>query len=142
MSLMRLQVGGIKGSKFIVIASRPRIGKTAFMPLPCPQHVPPWSQGRYIFNRNGQEELDDRLMSMETGFNTLKFTARGGLKARSDWDIVIDASIKKSEWPVWVDDTGGLSIQELKRRSRQLKKWVLKSYLLISFPNCRGSRQI
>jgi len=132
--------GGIKGSKFIVIASRPRIGKTAFM-LCLARNMSRHGHKVGIFSiEMDKEELDDRLMSMETGFNTLKFTARGGLKARSDWDIVIDASIKKSEWPVWVDDTGGLSIQELKRRSRQLKKMGVEIIFIDQLSKIAGGR--
>jgi len=132
--------GGIKGSKFIIIASRPRIGKTAFM-LCLARNIARKGHKVGIFSiEMDKEELDDRLMSMETGFNTLKFTARGGLQAQADWDTVTDASIKKSGWPVWVDDTGGLSMQELKRRARQLKKMGVEIIFIDQLSKITGGR--
>jgi len=114
--------GGLKGSKFIVIAARPRIGKTAFM-LCLARNMAKHGHRLGIFSiEMDKEELDDRFMSMETGFNTLKFTAGSGLQAQTEWDKVNDAADKKAGWRIWIDDTGGLSIQELKRRARKLKK--------------------
>jgi len=114
--------GGLKGSKFIIIAARPRIGKTAFM-LCLARNIARRGHRVGIFEiEMDKEELDDRLMAMETGFNTLKFTAGRGIKEQADWDILNNAAGKKAKWQIWIDDTGGLSIQELKRRSRKLKK--------------------
>ena len=113
---------GFKGSKFIVIAARPRIGKTALM-LCLARNMALNGHRIGIFSiEMDKEELDDRFMSIETGFNTLKFTAGKGLQTKAEWDFVTNAASKKSSWKILIDDTGGLSIHELKRRSRRLKK--------------------
>ena len=64
------------------------------------------------------EELVDRLVAMETGINTIKLA--GGRLNENEWKEVTAAGSRISGWKLRIDDQGGLSIGELRRRCRRM----------------------
>jgi len=117
----KLTGGGFRGSKLIIIAGRPRMGKTSIM-LNMARNMAKNGDKVGIFSiEMDKEELDDRLTSSETGINSLKLSSGKWLSA-DDWERITEASAEKSTWPIIIDDTGGIGIMELKRRARVMKK--------------------
>ena len=132
--------GGFKGSKLIIIAARPRIGKTALM-LNMVRFMAQSGHSIGIFSiEMDKEELDDRFTSMLTGINTLRLTSGKGLQERQEWDRVTLAAEQKASWRVWLDDGGGLAINELRRRSRQLKKMGVEIIFIDQLSKIRGGQ--
>ena len=113
--------GGLKGSKLIIIAARPSIGKTAFM---C-NMVENMAGGRTkvgVFSLEmDKEDLDDRWNASLAGINTIRLTSSQKLDAE-EWNRLTNVAERKSEWPVLIDDTGGMCIDEIVRRSRKMKR--------------------
>lgn len=110
--------GGFRGSKLIIIAARPSVGKTSML----------LSMARYQASRGHRvgvfslemdaDELIDRLVAMETGINTVKLA--GGRLSEAEWKEVTEAGSRISSWKLRIDDQGGLSIGELRRRCRRM----------------------
>lgn len=138
--------GGLRGSQLVILAARPRIGKTAMM-LNMARHMAKAKRKVGIFSiEMDAAELDDRLFGMESGLNTLRIT-RGHYESGAgphadDWPKIQAAAERKSAWPMWIDDTGGLTIQELKRRARKIKNAQNIEVLFIDqFSKIKGDRR-
>jgi replicative DNA helicase len=87
-----------------------------------------------------KEDLDDRLMSNFTGINTIKLQS-GKYLGATDWQKITEAAGKKYDLPIIIDDTGGLKIQELKRRSRKMKKMGCKIIFIDQLSKIIGNRK-
>lgn len=133
-------IGGLSGSKLIIIAGRPRMGKTAIM-LNMAQYMAQRGDMVGIFEiEMDKEDLDDRLMSNLTGINTIKLQS-GKYLGATDWQKITEAAGKKYDLPIIIDDTGGLKIQELKRRSRKMKKMGCKIIFIDQLSKIIGNRK-
>lgn len=113
--------GGFKGSKLIIIAGRPRMGKTALMLNMAKRMATHGHKVGILSLEMDKEELDDRFISGETGIDTVKLHTGEGL-SKQNWKDIVTVSEEKYNWPIIIDDTGGLKIAELKRRARKMKK--------------------
>jgi len=131
--------GGLKGSKFIVMASRPRIGKTALM-MNMANNIAKDSHKVGIFSvEMDKEELIDRSISSRSGVNLIKLTTGNGLTAE-DWQHITDAASEIYDYPIVIDDTGGLKIQELKRRARKMVKDGVEIIFIDQLSKIRGGK--
>jgi replicative DNA helicase len=113
--------GGLIGSLLIVLAARPGIGKTAMM-CTISRNMAKIGIRVGIFSLEmDKESLIDRIVSMETGINSLKLRTGNG-PTKDEWLRITNAGSRISEWPIRIDDTGGLQIGELRRRCRSMCK--------------------
>lgn len=113
--------GGLKGSKFVVIAARPRIGKTALMMNMAINMAKAGKKVGIFSIEMDKEELADRLISSTSGINSIKLSSGQGINEQ-EWERINSAAERIYEYPITIDDTGGLKIQELKRRARKMVK--------------------
>jgi replicative DNA helicase len=129
--------GGFKGGKFIILSARPGVGKTAMM-LSMTRNIAKMGTKVGIFSiEMSNDELDHRLLAMETGINALKLINRPWECPR---DIVHRACEVKYEWPILLDDMGNLKISELKRRARMMKKAGCKIIFIDQFSKIKNDR--
>ncbi|RKY09300.1 MAG: hypothetical protein DRP65_07965 [Planctomycetota bacterium] len=113
--------GGLSGSLLVIIAARPGIGKTALM-LSMARNMAAKGVRVGIFSLEmDKEALVDRLVAMETGINSMRLRSHPGPQA-DEWKLITDCGAKAGSWPIKIDDTGGLTIQELRRRCRAIAK--------------------
>lgn len=111
--------GGFLGSKLIIIAARPKIGKTAFSLSMARNMAKSGHMVGFFELEMDKEDIDDRWMAMETGINTMQLaTGRG--PARDQWKTITEAANRKYQWSILIDDMGGPDIAELKRRIRKM----------------------
>lgn len=128
-----------RNGKFILIAARPGVGKTAMM-LSMARHMCIMGHSVGIFSIEMQaDELDDRLMSMETGINAMRLS-RGSGPDQGDWPKITEAAARKAKWNLFIDDTGGLPILELCRRARRMKKNGAEIIFIDQFSKIKGDR--
>lgn len=133
-------IGGLSGSKLIIIAGRPRMGKTAIM-LNMAQYMAQRGDMVGIFEiEMDKEDLDDRIMASLTGINTIKLQS-GKYLGSTDWEKITKAATIKYDFPIIVDDTGGLKIPELKRRIRKMKKLGCKIIFIDQLSKIVGNRK-
>lgn len=131
--------GGLKGSKFIIIAARPRIGKTALM-MNLASNMAKAGHKVGIFSiEMDKEELIDRLISSKSEVNTIKL-ASGQWINGEEWVKIHDAASKIYEYPIIIDDTGGIKIYELKRRAKKMVKEGVEIIFIDQLSKIRGGK--
>jgi replicative DNA helicase len=113
---------GWQDSDLIIIAARPSMGKTAFS-LACGLNAathPERSTGVAIFSLEmGAQQLAQRLLTSEARVDAQR--ARTGRMKDDDWQRLARAAGKLSEANIFIDDTPGLSVLELRAKCRRLK---------------------
>jgi len=114
--------GGLSAFSLLVfIAGRPRMGKTSLM-LNMVRNMCEHGVKVGVFSLEmDRAQLDDRLSAAGTGINLIRLKNTKWLTP-NEWAMLTDYNSKKSQWPMLIDDQGGLSVQEIKRRARIMAK--------------------
>lgn len=111
---------GFQNSDFIILAARPSMGKTALM-LNMVDNAAKSGFPVAVFSLEmSKKQLVYRLVSQRSGVRLDKIYT--GFMSKEDEYLVFDSMSRISCLPVYIDDTGGISIYELRRRVRNLKK--------------------
>jgi replicative DNA helicase len=137
------KLGGFQKSDLIILAARPGIGKTAFI-LNLADHIAQTGAGVAIFNLEmSAEQLVQRMVACRAGVN-LQHLRTGALP---DWEHsrVIDAISNMSGLPIFFDESGEVSITELRSKARRLKaehgiSMVMVDYLQLMHGSANRSR--
>jgi len=114
------KTSGLHNSDLILIAARPAMGKTAFA-LNIAQHAAVHSHVPVaIFNLEmSKEQLVNRMLCSEVMIDSQKI--RTGKLEDSDWKKIAMSLGPLSEAPIYIDDTPGASITEIRAKCRRLK---------------------
>lgn len=111
--------GGWQPTDLIILAARPGMGKTAFV-LCTALHAAKQGIQVGIFSLEmGSDQLFQRLASMETGIPAGRI--KRGKLSDWEWQCLADAIQALSALPIYIDDTPGLNIFELRAKARRLK---------------------
>ena len=112
---------GWQASDMVVIAARPAMGKTAFVLSMARNMAVKYKQGVAFFSLEmANVQLVNRLIVSETELNADKI--KNGRLEPYEWEQ-LDHKIKSLiDAPLFVDDTAGLSVFELRAKARRLKK--------------------
>ncbi len=113
-------LGGFQDSNLVIIAARPSVGKTAFS-LDVARHAATEEGKRVGFFslEMSNAELVDRFISQQVGINLWKL--RMGKLGDNEFTKIADAMGQLSESGLYLDDTPGLSIIEMRAKARRLK---------------------
>lgn len=111
---------GFQPSDLILVAARPSMGKTAFSINVC-QHAAIHAKIPVaIFSLEmSKEQLVNRMLSAEAMVDSQKL--RTGDLEEEDWNKIARAIGPLSEAPIYIDDTPGISVSELRAKCRKLK---------------------
>jgi len=114
------KTSGLQRSELIVLAARPSMGKTAFA-LNIAQHAAMKGQAKVlIFSLEMSKELlGQRMLSMESRVDIQKL--KKGSLDRKDWDQIHIALDNLSKTDIFIDDTPGINMMEIKNKCRRLK---------------------
>ena len=114
------KTAGFQPSDLILIAARPSMGKTAFV-LNIAQHMAFHKDKTVaIFSLEmSKEQLVNRLMSMESHVDSQHI--RTGNMTDMDWENLIESADLIGRSHLIIDDTPGISIQELQSKCRKYK---------------------
>jgi replicative DNA helicase len=137
---------GFQPSDLIIIAARPSMGKTAFV-LNIAQYAAVESNiPTAIFSLEmSKESLIMRMLASE-GFIDAQRLRSGKLNSQ-DHSNLAKAAALLGQAPIWIDDTPGLTLLEIRSRARRLKsqvgiRMVVVDYLqLIQGPMNSENRQ-
>jgi replicative DNA helicase len=112
---------GLHGGEMIVVAARPSMGKTAFA-MNIVEHVGVEKKLPVaIFSLEmSSQQLCQRLISGRSQIDMR--TLRGGFFSKSDFPKLMSVGNQLAQSPIYVDDTGALTIMELRHKARRLKK--------------------
>jgi replicative DNA helicase len=111
---------GLHSSEMIVIAARPSMGKTA-LAMNIVEHVAinqALAVGVFSLEMSSQQ-LVQRLLCSRARVNLQK--VRDGFLAERDFPSLTAAASKLAEAKIFIDDSAGLSILELRAKARRLK---------------------
>ena len=114
------KTSGLQRSDLIILAARPAMGKTAFaLSLALNAAIKGGASVMVFSMEMAREQLGQRLLSMESKVEMQKL--KTGRLERHDWDDVNDALEVLSGAEIFIDDTAGISIMEMKSKCRRLK---------------------
>jgi replicative DNA helicase len=138
---------GWQRSDLIVIAARPAMGKTAFVLSMTRNMAVDHKRPVAVFSLEmASIQLVNRLISAESEIPAERI--RSGKLSHDEWKQ-LDARIKPLETaPIFIDDTPGISIFELRAKCRRLKKQHDVQVIIIDYlqlmtgpPETRGNRE-
>jgi replicative DNA helicase len=111
---------GLQPSDLIVVAGRPSMGKTSFC-LNIAQHAAIHDHTTVaIFSLEmSKEQLVQRMLCSEAQVDSHKL--RTGYLSDSDWPKLTRGAGILSESPIFIDDTPGITLLEMRAKSRRLK---------------------
>ncbi len=110
---------GWQPSDLVIIAARPGMGKTAFVVSAIRNAAIDFNKPAAIFSLEmSSVQLVNRLVSAEAELESEKLK-RGDL-AEHEWQQLLHKTKELSEAPIFIDDTPGLSILELRAKARRL----------------------
>jgi replicative DNA helicase len=111
---------GLQPSDLILIAGRPSMGKTAFA-LSIAQHVGIKLHMKVLVLslEMSSQQLVQRMLSSEGRVDSL--SVRTGRLQAQDWHRLTSAAGRLSEAPIFIDDSPGLSVLEVRAKARRMK---------------------
>ena len=111
---------GLQKSDLILVAAPPAMGKTAFT-LNIAQNVTMLYDKTVAFFslEMGKEQLVGRILSSVAGVSSEKL--RRANMDPADWEKVIAAADRMSKSKLFIDDTPGLTVQDMRSKLRRLK---------------------
>jgi replicative DNA helicase len=111
---------GWQSSDLVIIAARPSMGKTAFTLSLARNAAMEFNKGVAMFSLEMSNlQLVQRLVSMEAEIPSSKL--RNGQLEPHEWQQLHTAIEKMSKAPIYIDDTPGINIFELRAKCRRLK---------------------
>ena len=139
-------LNGLQKSNLVIIAARPSMGKTAFALNIAQQSAVSEGSSVVIFSLEmSKEQLGQRLLSSQSRVEMTKLQ-KGNLD-KKDWERVNLALDEMAGANIYIDDTPGISLIEIRNKCRRLKAekgldLILIDYLqLMSSPEKSDNRQ-
>ena len=132
--------GGLQRSDLIIVAARPSVGKTAFSLGIA--HGAALKHGKTvgIFSLEmSADQLVQRLLSMETGVDSHRL--RLGQIDDNDWDRISRALGRLGESKIFIDDSAGISIMDLRSKARRLQAEQGLDLLVIDYLQLMSGRR-
>jgi replicative DNA helicase len=129
------QLGGFHRSDLLILAGRPSMGKTSLATNIAYNVAKSY---RYEKQEDGSrktidggivaffslemssEQLATRILAERTGINS--HDIRQGKLSKADFERLSEGTAEMQNLPLYIDDTGGISISELTARARRLKR--------------------
>ncbi len=114
------KTSGLHKSDLILVAARPAMGKSAFVLNIAANAALKANVPVVIFNLEmSKEQLVNRMLCSEAMVDSNK--VRTGKIEEDDWVKLATALGPLSEAPIYIDDTPGISIMEIRAKCRKLK---------------------
>ncbi|MFP4456732.1 MAG: replicative DNA helicase [Clostridia bacterium] len=137
---------GLQSSDLIIVAARPSMGKTALC-LNFAQNIALREKANVLFFslEMASHQLVHRMICSEARVNSQR--VRKGYVEQQEWDKIGQAVATLSEAKIFIDDTPGIPILELRSKARRLKSergvdLIIIDYLqLVTSPHRSENRQ-
>ncbi|MEA2824686.1 MAG: replicative helicase [Alphaproteobacteria bacterium] len=146
-------LGGLHASDLIIVAGRPGMGKTSLATNMAFHASRMWAKDRadqaetkrgapvLLFSLEmAASQLSARILSEQTEIDMRKL--RTGRFSDSEWDRFVHTAQVLGDLPLYIDDTGGISIAQIAARARRLKRekqigLIVVDYLQLVEPSTR-----
>jgi replicative DNA helicase len=151
-------LGGFQPSDLLIIAGRPGMGKTSLatnmafnaarmyqQDIEAGAEVPRGAPVLFFSLEMAAQQLSGRILSEQTEIEMWKI--RNGKFTESEWDKFVLTMQELSTLPLYIDDTGGISIAQVAARARRLKReknigCIMIDYLQLIDPSRRAENRV
>jgi replicative DNA helicase len=126
-------LGGLQPSDLIILAGRPGMGKTSLatnmafniaraysQDIEAGAEVPRGAPVLFFSLEMAAQQLSGRILSEQTEIEMWKI--RNGRFAENEWEKFVLSMQDLSTLPLYIDDTGGISIAQISARARRMKR--------------------
>jgi replicative DNA helicase len=126
-------LGGLHPSDLIIVAGRPGMGKTSLATNMAFHAARIWAKDRadqaelprgspvLLFSLEmAASQLSARILAEQTEIDMRKI--RTGRFTDAEWDRFVQTAQVLGDLPLYIDDTGGISIAQIAARARRLKR--------------------
>jgi len=122
---------GLQPSDLIIIAARPGLGKTSFA-LNIGQHAAMMNKVVGIFSLEmAAQQLVNRLICAEARVDSHR--VRTGKLHKEDWQQLGKAITRLDKAQIFIDDTPGISVTEMRSKARRLKSEYGLDLLIVDY---------
>ena len=112
--------GGLQRSDLVILAARPAVGKTSFALSVAHGATLRYGHGVAVFSLEmSAEQLVARFLSMDANVDQQKL--RTGWIDDDEWDRISESVGRLSEANIYIDDTPGITLMEMRSKARRLK---------------------
>src|ERR1700760_1375268 len=151
-------LGGLQPSDLLILAGRPGMGKTALgtnMAFHCAKaymrdiesgaEYPSGAPVLFFSLEMAAQQLSGRILSGQTELEVWKI--RNGKMSDGEWEKFVTSMQDLSTLPLYIDDTGGISIAQIAARARRLKReknigLIIIDYLQLVEPSRRHDNRV
>ncbi|MEI8305853.1 MAG: replicative DNA helicase [Chloroflexales bacterium] len=132
--------GGLQPSDLIILAARPSVGKTSLALSLAYNVANKAKQTVGIFSLEmSRDQLVQRMLSMHTGIDMQRL--RTGNLRGDELNLALEGMGVLSEIPIYIEDTPGLSINEVRSKARRLHAEAGIDLLLIDYLQLMSGRR-
>jgi replicative DNA helicase len=139
-------MGGLQRSDLIILAARPAMGKTSLATNIAFHVAKSWKgevtpdghrktvdggQVGFFSLEMSAEQLATRILAEQAEISSSDI--RRGNIHESQFSRLVDTSNLMSQVPLYIDDTGGISVQQLAARARRLKRQKGLDLLIVDY---------
>ncbi len=135
---------GLQPGELIIVAGRPAMGKTSFG-LTIAHNVAMQDKSVAVFSLEmSAAQLTQRIICSESKVDQQK--VRNGKLSAEDWNNLVRAAGRLSKAHLFIDDTGGLNIRQLRAKAKSLQaqqnlSLIVVDYLQLLSGSSRENRQ-
>jgi replicative DNA helicase len=151
-------LGGLQPSDLLILAGRPGMGKTSLATNMAFHAARAWAQDiedgaevprgasvLFFSLEMAAQQLSARILSEQTEIEMWKI--RNGKFSESEWEKFVLSMQDLSTLPLFIDDTGGISIAQIAARARRLKRekqigLIVIDYLQLIEPSRRAENRV
>ncbi len=122
---------GLRPGNLIILAARPAVGKTSFAMNLAANAAKQGSPVAFFSLEMSSSEITQRLLAAEASLPLSKM--RNGMLTDSDWSQIVQSSGELSNCELYVDDSAGLSIVELRTKARRMMRNKEKGLIIVDY---------
>ena len=109
---------GFQPGDLVILAARPGMGKTAFAVNAIANSAEFGFKAGLLSLEMVSQQIGNRFISIKSNINALKF--RSGRFIPDDWEKMVDAAERLSQYGVWVDDNPRASYRDIHAKCKKL----------------------
>ncbi|MFH0912487.1 MAG: replicative DNA helicase [Patescibacteria group bacterium] len=132
-------LSGFQKSDLIVVAARPSIGKTSLaLSFALNAATEGYAVGMFHLEMS-KDQVVDRLISAESGIDSWRL--RTGNLREEDFARLSEAMSKLAEFPIYIDDSPGSNVMEMRTKARRLQAEKKLDLLIVDYLQLMESRR-
>jgi replicative DNA helicase len=113
-------LSGLQKGEMVILAARPSMGKTAFALNITENMAASGAPVAFFSLEMGKQQLVQRILCAKAGVDGQKL--RKGMLSREEWRAIVGVCDELHTRPIFIDDTPGLTLLQMRSKARRLKE--------------------